>query len=276
MHVPIVMAANSAYLPYAAVSICSMAETKDSNTTYCIHILTSEEILAGAGQVRMLERPGISIRFCNISEYVEPFMNQLYSRAHFSKEMYFRWWIGEVFPEYNSVIYLDCDTVVCCDLSGLYCTDLGESAVGGVVDFATPAVVKRISRQFNLSAERYINSGVLLINSAMWRSESLVKLCLTCLSEYDILTCPDQDILNLVCDGRIKYLDSRWNVQWQHFWDRPDDQLEPPFRDMFFSALHDPGILHFSSRTKPWTHPSAPCANYFWQYARQLPFFQDT
>lgn len=87
IEIPIVMAANSAYLPYAAVSIC------------------------------------------NAERFLASYINHLYARAHFSKEMYFRWWIGELFPEYDKALYLDCDTVVCHDLTELYQEDIQDAAV---------------------------------------------------------------------------------------------------------------------------------------------------
>lgn len=273
--IPIIMAADSTYLPYAAVSICSMIDTKGPESIYKIHVLHTGSELAGTEHLLSLARPDITISLCNAEYLLAPYMNHLYSRAHFSKEMYFRWWIGELFPEYDKALYLDCDTVVCRDLAELYQEDLQDAAVAGVVDFATPAVCHRISGQLGLSAKQYINSGVLLVNAAVWRSDHLAEACVSKLQRYDILACPDQDILNLICKDRILYLNGKWNVQWQHFWDEPDNCLQSPFRDMFFEAVQDPGIIHFTSPVKPWNHPMGPYTDLFWHYAAQLPFFRD-
>lgn len=273
IEIPIIMAANSTYLPYAAVSICSMIDTKEFKSSYKIHILHTGSKPIGAEWLLSLARSDVTISFYNVEYLLAPYMNHLYPKAHFSKEMYFRWWIGELFPKYDKVLYLDCDTVVCRDLAELYLENIQDAAVAGVVDFATPAVCRRISEQFGLSAMQYINSGVLLMNAAIWRSEHLAEACVSRLWQYDVLSCPDQDILNLICKDRISYLKGKWNVQWQHFWDKPNDCLEPPFRDTFFEALQDPGIIHFTSPVKPWNHPVAPYADLFWHYAAQLPFF---
>lgn len=273
VEIPIVMAANSKYLPYAAVSICSMIDTKEPKSNYKIHILHTGSKPTGAERLLSLARPDVSISFCNTEHFLAPYTDHLYPRAHFSQEMYFRWWIGELFPEYDKALYLDCDTMVCRDLAELYREDVKDVAVAGVVDFATPAVCRRISEQLGLSAMQYINSGVLLINAAIWRSDHLAEACVSKLRQYDVLSCPDQDILNMICKDRISYLNSKWNVQWQHFWDKPNDCLEPPFRDAFCTALQDPGIIHFTSPVKPWNCPLAPYADLFWRYATQLPFF---
>lgn len=261
------MASNNKYLPCAAVAICSMIDTKKSDTVYNIHILCTGVDADSAQKVLNLARQDVSISFHNISTTIAPYLKCLYPRAHFSKEMYFRWWIGELFPQYDKILYLDCDTVVLRDLSYLYQTDIGTAPVGGVVDFATPTVCQRLFEQFCLPAEQYINSGVLLINSIVWRSECLAEKCVFCLGQYDELACPDQDVLNLVCRNRIRYLDTCWNAQWHHLWDRPDNCLEEPFLSMFSSAIASPSILHFSSPLKPWNCPQTTYSKYFWQYA---------
>jgi len=276
IEIPIIMAANSTYLPYAAVSIYSMIDTKEPQTSYKVHILHTGPKPIGAELLLPLARPDVTISFCNVEHCLADYMDHLYPRAHFSKEMYFRWWIGELFPEYDKVLYLDCDTVICRDLAELYLEDINDIAIAGVVDFATPAVCRRIAKQFGLSARQYINSGVLLMNAAIWRSDHMAEVCVSELRRHDVLSCPDQDILNLVCKNRIAYLNGKWNVQWQHFWDKPDDCLEPPFRDAFYTALQAPGIIHFTSPVKPWNSPLAPYADLFWHYAAQLPcFFSD-
>lgn len=273
IEIPIVMATNSTYLPYAAVSICSMIDTKGPKSSYRIHILHTGPRPIGAEQLLSLVGRDVTISFCNADHFLAPYTDYLYPKAHFSKEMYFRWWIGELFPEYDKVLYLDCDTVVCCDLAELYREDVQNAAVAGVIDFATPAVCRRISGQLGLSAMRYINSGVLLMNAATWRSDHLAEACVSKLRQYGVLSCPDQDILNMICKDRIFYLNSKWNVQWQHFWDKPNDCLEPPVLDAFCAALRDPRIIHYTSPVKPWNYPLAPYADLFWRYAKKLPFF---
>ena len=270
LRIPIIMAANDLYLPCAAVSICSMIDTKRADTIYEIHILHTGLDAGNMCGVESMSRADVLISFQNISALIESYMPRLYSRAHFSREMYFRWWIAEAFPQFDKALYLDCDTIVFCDLATLYETELKMNAVGGVTDFATPAVCQRITRQLGLPAEQYINTGVLLINSAVWRSEHFLDSCLIQLERFPVLSCPDHDILNMVCKGRIIYLDARWNVQWQHLWDTENDRLAPPFLNMFLTAIEHPNILHFTSPTKPWNCAPTPYADPFFRYAKQL------
>lgn len=208
LRIPIVTATNDLYLPCAAVSICSMIDTKNIDTIYEIYILHTGLDAEKMCRVESLSRSNVLISFQNISALIEPYMAHLYSHAYFSTEMYFRWWIGDLFPQCDKVLYLNCDAIVFCDLTPLYKTELKMTAVGGVTDFATPAICKRIMRQLQLPAEQYINTSVLLINSSVWRSEHLLDVRLDRLKCFPMLSCPDQDVLNAVCKGRITYLNA--------------------------------------------------------------------
>lgn len=146
-----------------------------------------------------------------------------------------------------------------------------DGGIGGVVDFATPKEVGRIERQLGLQADQYINTGVLLINTAMWRTEQLLDSCLKLLKKSPGLSCPDQDILNVICNDSIMYLEPKWNVQWQHLWDNPDDCLESPFQDMFLESIKKPCILHFTSSIKPWIFPPNPYVDIIFHYYEKLP-----
>lgn len=269
--IPIIMVTNDLYLPCAAVSICSMMETKKDDNIYDIFILHAGLNVENMHKVESMSRTDVLISFLDISAMIKKYIPRLYTRAHFSMEMYFRWWIAELFPQFEKALYLDCDTIVFCDLARLYETDLKMTVVGGVTDFATPAVCHRIARQLGLPAEQYINTGVLLINTAVWRSERLLDACLVQLERFPVLSCPDQDILNMVCEGRITYLDAKWNVQWHHLWDTESNHLTSPFLNMFLSAIEHPNILHFTSPIKPWNCAPTPYADVFLRYAKQLP-----
>lgn len=272
VEIPVFLAANNNYLPYAAVTIKSMLETKKPETIYNIHILHSESQLYLKHQIMNFSRDDLKISFYNISESVAPIKEFLYTRAHFSREMYYRWWISQCFPKLNKAIYVDCDVVLAHDLLTLYQCDITDAAVGGVIDFATPSVANRIQQQLGLNAMEYINSGVLLLNTEVWRNECIADKCVALLKERKDLICPDQDVLNLVCSKRIIFLDPRWNAQWHHIWDKAENQLAEPFASMFSTAINDPWILHYSSPNKPWNCHEEKYSSLFWRYAQSIPF----
>lgn len=61
----------------------------------------------------------------------------------------------------NKVIYLDCDTIVETELTELWDIELEDNWIAGVQDLLPSYLIKAIGMDSN---ERYINSGVLVIN----------------------------------------------------------------------------------------------------------------
>ena len=108
----------------------------------------------------------------------------------------------------DKVIYLDMDTVVTKDVSRLWNWDLGNNIVAGCLDN-----VKR-SAYFNTleigNDGKYINTGVMLMDLKRMREEKIIE------KSFDILNSkklkfPDQDALNIVCQGMIQYIPSLYN-----------------------------------------------------------------
>ncbi len=111
-------------------------------------------------------------------------------------------------------------------------------------------VLRRIEACGDLG--EYFNSGVLLYDTKSIRESDPggnlknVALCL----KHDMF--PDQDRLNEFFNGRVLFLDFKWNV-YTAFHNRlptADETFHQEVRD----AIRDPGILHFTSlyRRRPW------------------------
>ena len=271
--IPIVMAVNSTYCFCASVTINSIIANKSRNSRYKIYILFSNLTLSEIEKLETLSKEDVQIEAISITAYLPNSSDLLYPRAHFSTEMYYRWWISELLPQHEKVLYLDCDTVVLRDLAALFQTDLTRYTVAGVVDFATPRVRNRINTQLGLNAEEYINSGVLLVNTFEWNRKKCLQKCLHLLYEMPVLPCPDQDVLNMVCRDSIYLLPVQWNAQWHHFWDSKDDQREPPFMNYFQAAIAEPYILHYSSRIKPWNCVPNQYSDLYFSYTNNSPFY---
>ena len=59
----------------------------------------------------------------------------LYSVGHYSRQMYFRWLIPEIFSKYDKVLYLDCDLVVRRNIGELYETNIHDNYIGAINNF---------------------------------------------------------------------------------------------------------------------------------------------
>ena len=67
---------------------------------------------------------------------------------------------------------------------------------------------------------------------------------------------PDQEYLNVICHGRVKYLPTGWNKQ--SFPEAPEGDLN---------------LSHFALANKPWHYKDTINSEYFWKYAKYSEFY---
>ena len=169
------------------------------------------------------------------------------------QSMYFRFMLPEIIND-SSVLYLDCDIIVRHSLRDLFNIDLTNYACGVVEDQCGDDV--RMHNRINMFS-RYFNSGVLLMNLDYWRKYDIAKKLIDYIAASDWLMCPDQDALNVILEGKILFLDYKYNFQEGFYhtlaWLRADKWK------LVECAQKDPVIVHYTAGEKPWhkdcTHP---------------------
>lgn len=107
---------------------------------------------------------------------------------------------GAMFPNEHRILWLDCDTIVNDDITDLFDINMDGYMYAGAVE---PQNCNRVFR--------YINTGVLLINLDMVRQLNREQEMVMFLSSYQF-TFPDQDIINLLCQGWIRVISSEYNA----------------------------------------------------------------
>ena len=171
------------------------------------------------------------------------------------------------------VIYLDSDLVVLGDLAELWEMDFGDHCMFAAMDAANrhllwPAHLKHLhlDQQGITERDKYLQSGVLVIDIAKWREQSIADDVVEFIATHPELPFPDQDALNLVLVNKWGELDPRWNqlpvvhefTSWQ---ESPYDEKE------LASCVNDPLIIHYGSQPKPWQRNcSHPQQAYFYEY----------
>ena len=96
----------------------------------------------------------IELKFIDIKQFVSNsfFDKYMYKAKDFfnytSPETYYRLFIPNLFPDYDKVLYLDSDIIVCEDLTELYNTDI-DNLYAGVVS------VYKYLRSKGLKVERF-------------------------------------------------------------------------------------------------------------------------
>lgn len=274
--IPIVMAVNEAYLPYLSVAVESLKKNHYKSKVY-LYIFYTDLEEKSIKRVESLSSDIIHIEFFDVNSYVDK--GQLYSRAHYSVEMYYRIIIPEIFSFVSKVLYLDCDIVVMNDLLELYQTDLEGCVMGAARNPVNHWMFEYVGNKLQLPFEQYFNSGVLLINVKKFNEEGIAQKCLDYLIGSEVLACPDQDALNVSCRGFVKYIDQGWNYQWHHDIAMNSNSAQSSLlefeRAEYLAARENIKILHYTSSIKPWNSPSHDLSGHFWNYAKGSPFYKE-
>lgn len=168
-----------------------------------------------------------------------------------SVSSYARLFLAEMLPEWCSrAIYLDCDTIVCDNLSHLCNLDMKGYLVAGVKDLIRDDFKHRIGLA---SLDIYINAGVMLIDLSSWRKKSIQKDFLLFISErMGRVTHHDQGVINGVLKGQMLVLPPRYNSLTPFFTYKYVNLLEfynaKPYysEDEIIEAVNHPAIIHFT------------------------------
>ena len=126
-----------------------MQKHASADTRYRIHILHSDlsdrskELLGG------FETDRFSVRFEDVTGCLSTLAERFPLRDYYSKTTYYRLFIPDLFPEYRKALYIDSDTIVRDDLSGLYATELTD-------DDSLAACREQVMVQNGTSPETYV------------------------------------------------------------------------------------------------------------------------
>ncbi len=282
--IPVVLAANDFYVPYMSVCIQSIIDS--TKKQYCKILVFHTDISIENQKLLNIQVDGtdnVELVFIQIGEYVDNY--KLQAKDHITVETFYRFLILDIMKEYDKVIYLDCDLIVCRDLNDLYEIDLGKNLIGAVhdVDFVgqlnSPWLRMKEYERKTLHLKEpynYFQAGVLLMNISEMRkvvtAKQLLEMAATGIYKYS-----DQDILNIVCEDRITYLNMSWNVITDCDGKRISEvasRAPAKVFEQYMEARKSPSIIHFAGIQKPWKKASEDFGWLFWKIARQSPYYE--
>jgi lipopolysaccharide biosynthesis glycosyltransferase len=141
-----------------------------------------------------------------------------------------------LYPEIEKVIYIDADIVCKGELIELVDTDFDENIAMVVHDQGK--FVAAHMRTLELKHKRYFNAGMLYIDLKAWNANQISEQAIDLLQKRKFFLL-DQDALNILLDGRAKFIDRKWN--------------EICNMEKRGSRISEDAVLvHFASRNKPW------------------------
>ncbi len=205
---------NDKYAPFAGTSMTSLFE--NNRHFKKIRVFIMGENISSQNIEKFFMLSSIyqrDIVFLNINDIIKTMrdINMPEYRGSYAANM--RLFVADAIPnDVDRLLYFDSDTIISGPLDELVNMNLENCPIAMVIDSLGFAHKKELKIKGN-----YYNSGTIVYQMNIWRDESygekIIDHIKNVRSHYPM---PDQDLLNIVCEGKIKTLDPKYNLQPIH------------------------------------------------------------
>ena len=283
--IPVVFAANNNFVPMFAACMQSVIDNSNKKYNYDLVLLHTDISSENQNTLfRMVDHlTNVSLRFFNVGKLVSNY--KLKANAHISVETYYRFLIQDVLPTYKKILYLDCDLIANADVAELYNINIDGYMLAatrdpdflGQINGANPDTQIYCKEKFHMkNPYNYFQAGVLLLNNEEMKKAHTLQEWLTFASQP--YKDNDQDVLNLYCEGKVKYIDMAWNMitDCDHYRVSHVIIYAPAYIQKAYEKAHsNPKLIHYAGFMKPWYNPTEDYAHYFWNFSRKTPFYEE-
>ncbi|WP_311753243.1 glycosyltransferase [Proteus columbae] len=226
----VAFAVDENYMKPAGVMISSIIKNNPHGHFY-FHIFTTSIKDDDVHRFKKLENNHCSlcIRF-----FDENIFSQLQTLENLPISMYYRLVIPYALKNITDrVLYLDSDMLCIGDIYSLIELDFNNNIIAAVHDECVPSkYIKEIGLR---NDDVYFNSGVIYFNIPKWIGEDILSLFMELIGKRKY-NYPDQDVLNLLLNNKVKFLPKYYN---SFFYDD---------RNIDENVI----LLHYAGPSKPW------------------------
>ena len=259
--IPIFFSTDDQYIPYLDIAISSLIDNASGDYQYRLIVMNTGLKEENVAKIMRNAKPGFEIEFVDITQPLESIRSRFKNVYHFSVVTYYRLFIASLFPQYDKILYLDCDLVVLGDISELYNAPIGDNILAAAPEAyvrSTPEFREYARIALGVNPDCYVNAGVLVINLDQFRKNKIEEKFVRMITDFDFdLLDPDQAYLNYLCRDKIYELPNGWNK-------------EP----MPLPCEGAKNIVHYALYKKPWQYDDVIDGDFFWHYAKKSPFYQ--
>lgn len=261
--IPIFFTIDDAYAPLLGVALKSIIINASKERKYKVIVIQENVSDENQRKLLALANENFDIEVMPMRRSLENITDRSENRLrcdYFTMTIFFRLFIPEMFPEYDKALYLDSDIVVPGDISELYDTNVERHLFAACPDYSSsdvPALIHWMENAIGVDRDKYVNSGIMVMNLKKLREVKLEEHFMHLLNTYHFnCIAPDQDYLNAMCKGQILFLDEAWDVM-----PNPRKKEHPA-----------PKLIHYNLFEKPWCYDNIQYADYFWKYAEMSDF----
>ena len=127
----ICLASDQNYIDYTYVTVLSIAEHASKDSHYEVVILSTGVLEYKKQIFYALNSDNFSVRFVDMEKYLEQTeMRNFFISRHVSTATYFRYFIPEIFSNYDRVLYMDGDVIALEDVAELFSFNIDGRMLG--------------------------------------------------------------------------------------------------------------------------------------------------
>lgn len=260
--IPVFFPIDKSYVPILHVAVKSLINNSSNAYNYHIHVLGENLTEEDKQSYSCYNSDNIKIFFTDMEKIIEKHADKMNIKFYYSKSIYFRTFIPNLFPQYKKILYLDSDIAFNADAAELFNYDIGENYVGAVTceTVDTSPVFTRYAEKFlGMKLPRYFNSGVLIMNCDLLRKINFEDRFYDLMDKITLELCPDQDAYNILCQGKVMFLPAVWN--------------KIPRKDSV-ETLAEVKLVHYNLSLKPWRYDDILYGELFWNNAKETPVYE--
>lgn len=285
---PIVFTCDDKYFKYANVVITSLIENSNPKIFYEINILSEyiSPINREKAEQQIAKYKNFSLKFITLDNFDA---SKFFLNSYMSVSTYYRFYIPELFRDYERILYLDSDVIVDTDISELATMDFEDKLA---ICCSSPYIYNIIksggNEKFPLEyfenilkmpkPLEYFNAGVMLYNLKKMNEINISEKFFQAIEEIKEPILQDQDILNSVLsrNGGVKLVSNKYNTT--RTYKITNNRLLFNRILKIFGLLNKEEklfyIYHYVGKDKPWDKKGVD-ANLFFYYAKKSPFYKD-
>lgn len=287
--IPVMFCYDKNYVIQSAVAFYSLMKYANPKYLYKFYILHSD---ISDEQQNMLnetikEFKNCELNFINMEHKFEKEWKECYSGDHFSKEVMYKLLTASIFPEYDKIVVSDVDVVFLGDISPAYFAIdekkdkeyiAGVKPIGKVKNYLQNYIDKWSQDEIDILGETC--GGFLVMNLKRIREENVEERFLKSLKDNSHrLNQMEQDILNIVCEGKIKHLPLNYvacSYMWDYYKTDKDYKTDVNYsEEEIRDAMTSPVQLHYATSIKPWKNVDCTLSATWFSYLAKTPFAQE-
>lgn len=211
----ICLCADNNVVEYMSALIVSILRNSSQDEEFIFHIITScisEENKNYLNELKNIKNFQL--------KYYNPIHREKFERWYSEKtpqkwpvEVFFKLDIPFILKDLDKVLYLDCDMIAVNNFKELFDINMDNYTAAAAKDkLISNSHLKKI--KINKS-NGYFNSGLLLINiknfNTLFPNDTFLEKIDKYLNNIKIVEYPEQDIINIIFNNKIKPIDSKYN-----------------------------------------------------------------